>query len=103
MGAVTASPAMEWLTGHLDSLGKRYTLRAGGRHLDGQCPAHDDTDPSFTADWYPPEPPGKAGRVEVDCKVGCSRDALRDALGGTWRNLMDGPSALGHSPDGARR
>ena len=103
MAAVTFPPAMQWLTGHMDSLGKRYTLSADGLHLAGQCPAHDDRNPSFTADWTAPEPPEKAGRVEVDCKSGCSRDVLRDALGGSWRNLMDGRSELGHSPNGTKR
>lgn len=73
----------------LDSRGDRYRQR--GDHIDARCPAHDDTDPSLSADWRPADAAHPVGRVVVCCQVGCSQDAVREAYGlSSWRSCTTG-------------
>jgi Domain of unknown function (DUF927) len=103
VGAVTAadSPAAATFLRAMDAAGKRYQQTGPGQWR-AQCPAHDDHDPSLTVDWQPSDGPGRQSRIVMDCKAGCDRDSLPAALGLTWRDLYDGKSELGRSPDGAR-
>jgi hypothetical protein len=100
MTAATVPPSLARLAEAMDRAGLKYRLH--GRQLDGQCPAHADSDPSMSATWQSPEPPDKAGRTVVECHAGCDRAAIPAALGLTWRDLMDGKSDRGQSPDGRR-
>ncbi|MEW2635432.1 DUF927 domain-containing protein [Streptomyces sp. NPDC048389] len=66
--------------------------RPRGDGLDALCPVHDVNSPSLSADWKPPTH-DKSGRVVFDCKAGCDRKAVIDALGLSWADLYDGLSA----------
>ncbi|MGO4459356.1 DUF927 domain-containing protein [Streptomyces sp. M-16] len=75
--------------------------RPRGDGLDALCPVHDVNSPSLSADWKPPTH-DKAGRVVFECKGGCDRRAVIDALGLSWADLYDGLSPEAQAKSGAR-
>jgi hypothetical protein len=64
--------------------------RSGAGYL-ACCPAHDDRNPSLRIS------DGDNGKVIVNCKAGCSQDAVIAAL--TERGLMLPESTIEHRPN----
>jgi len=67
--------------------------RVRGDHIDARCPAHEDHDPSLSADWEPNE-----GKMLVKCHTRCAVSAIVDKLGMLLADLYDEPSS-GKSDD----
>lgn len=60
----------------------RQSCPCGRSRGNVHCPAHDDRTPSLSVS------PGADGRVLIDCKAGCSPEAIIDELGLKWADLF---------------
>src|SRR5262245_9759227 len=72
----------------LERLDRVSRVGDSGKQWRALCPAHDDSDPSLTISV------GDDGRVLLDCKVGCTVEAVAEAIGLTVAQL--------HPPSGER-
>lgn len=66
----------------LEARGCRPRRKSGGSGI-ARCPAHDDKSPSLTFDE------GVDGKVLFDCKTGCDRARVVEALGLEWGDLFE--------------
>jgi 5S rRNA maturation endonuclease (ribonuclease M5) len=71
-----------------DFLGRLRGVKGGGNQYSAQCPAHDDQHASLSVST------GQDGRILVKCNAGCTNPAILSALGLTWGDVFQKPSAV---------
>lgn len=79
---MTASAPLDTIVAALERLNLRF--RRVGDQVDAQCPAHHDETPSLSITHD-----AGAGKVLINCHVGCAPDDVVAALNLTWSDLFD--------------
>lgn len=82
-----SGPSLTLVLAAIEASGKRHWHR--GNHIQAQCPAHEDREPSLSIDW-------KAGRVLVCCQGACSTRDVLAALNLSFADLFDEPRPDAH-------